>query len=151
ASGFGRVLPRLLDLETPSSLSPRQALFTHIEDRIAVADYDRDKILIAIHPQHHEIWYWLIPFSNGRSSLAWWRRKDFLTNAAASRWRCCGKSPRRSRVWPNCWRIAASTPRPTVSAAIPPTSKACTARATPCWAMPGSFSIRCFPPASPSP
>ncbi len=69
ASGFGRVLPRLLDLEYPSSLPPRQALFTHIEDRINSADYDRNKILIAIHPQFHEIWYWLIPFSNGRSSL----------------------------------------------------------------------------------
>ncbi|MBD9362756.1 NAD(P)/FAD-dependent oxidoreductase [Methylomonas fluvii] len=69
ASGFGRVLPRLLDLETPSSLSPRRALFTHIEDRITVSDYDRNKILIAIHPKFHEIWYWLIPFSNGRCSL----------------------------------------------------------------------------------
>ena len=28
-----------------------------------------DKILIAIHPKFHEIWYWLIPFSNGRCSL----------------------------------------------------------------------------------
>ncbi|MCQ8105404.1 NAD(P)/FAD-dependent oxidoreductase [Methylomonas sp. SURF-2] len=69
ASGFGRVLPRLLDLETPSSLPARQALFTHIEDRIGTPDYDRNKILIAIHPDRHEIWYWLIPFSNGRSSL----------------------------------------------------------------------------------
>lgn len=69
ASGFGRVLPRLLDLETPSSLPPRQALFTHIEDRIATPGFDRDKILIAIHPRHREIWYWLIPFSHGRSSL----------------------------------------------------------------------------------
>lgn len=69
ASGFGRVLPRLLDLERPSSLPVRQALFTHIEDRIDRPDYDRNKILIAIHPRLHEIWYWLIPFSNGRSSL----------------------------------------------------------------------------------
>jgi flavin-dependent dehydrogenase len=44
-------------------------LFTHIEDRIATENYDRNKILIAIHPEHHQIWYWLIPFSNGRSSL----------------------------------------------------------------------------------
>lgn len=69
ASGFGRVLPRLLDLETPSSLPPRRALFTHIEDRITTENYDRNKIVIAIHPVHHEIWYWLIPFSNGRSSF----------------------------------------------------------------------------------
>ncbi len=69
ASGFGRVLPRLLGLETPSSLSPRLALFTHIEDNISVPDYDRNKILIAIHPTIHEVWYWLIPFSQGRSSV----------------------------------------------------------------------------------
>jgi flavin-dependent dehydrogenase len=69
ASGFGRVLPRLLGLETPSSLAPRKALFTHVEDRIRCEDYDRNKILIAIHPECHEVWYWLIPFSDGRSSL----------------------------------------------------------------------------------
>jgi len=68
ASGFGRVLPRLLDLETPSTLSPRQAFATHIEDRIITANYDRNKVLIAIHPQFRDVWYWLIPFSNGRSS-----------------------------------------------------------------------------------
>jgi flavin-dependent dehydrogenase len=78
ASGFGRVLPRLLDLETPSSLQPREALFTHIEDRIRRGDYDRNKILIAIHPTYHEIWYWLIPFSNGRSSLGVVVPKGFL-------------------------------------------------------------------------
>ncbi len=78
ASGFGRVLPRLLNLETPSSLSPRQALFTHIEDRIDVPDYDRNKILIAIHPRFHDVWYWLIPFSNGRSSLGVVTPEGFL-------------------------------------------------------------------------
>lgn len=69
ASGFGRVLPRLLALETPSSLAPRQAFATHIEDRITTTDYDRNKVLIAIHPRFHAIWYWLIPFSNGRCSV----------------------------------------------------------------------------------
>jgi len=78
ASGFGRVLPRLLNLETPSSLPPRLALFTHIEDRIDTPDYDRNKILIAIHPKHHEVWYWLIPFSNGRSSLGVVMPQGFL-------------------------------------------------------------------------
>ncbi|WAR46407.1 NAD(P)/FAD-dependent oxidoreductase [Methylomonas rapida] len=78
ASGFGRVLPRLLNLETPSSLPPRLGLFTHIEDRIDTPDYDRNKILIAIHPKHHEVWYWLIPFSNGRSSLGVVMPQGFL-------------------------------------------------------------------------
>ncbi|MCV6069849.1 tryptophan 7-halogenase, partial [Escherichia coli] len=35
ASGFGRVLPRLLELEEPSCLPPRKAIFTHIEDHIS--------------------------------------------------------------------------------------------------------------------
>jgi flavin-dependent dehydrogenase len=84
ASGFGRVLPRLLGLETPSSLSPRQALFTHIEDRITTSDYDRNKILIAIHPHFHEVWYWLIPFSNGRSSLGVVMPMGFLETRSGS-------------------------------------------------------------------
>ncbi|HAV16355.1 MAG TPA: FAD-dependent oxidoreductase, partial [Acinetobacter nosocomialis] len=32
ASGFGRILPKLLDLESPSNFPVRRALFTHIED-----------------------------------------------------------------------------------------------------------------------
>lgn len=69
ASGFGRVLPRLLDLDRPSSFEKRRSVFTHVEDHITDARFDREKILISVHPKHREIWYWLIPFSNGRSSI----------------------------------------------------------------------------------
>ena len=69
ASGYGRVLPRLLDLEAPSHLPPRKAIFTHIEDRIDDPGFDRDRILITTHPEHRDIWYWTIPFSTGRCSL----------------------------------------------------------------------------------
>lgn len=69
ASGYGRVLARLLDLERPSSMPPRRAFFTHIEDNITDPDFDREKILISVHPDHPGIWYWLIPFSGGRSSI----------------------------------------------------------------------------------
>ncbi|WP_327439422.1 NAD(P)/FAD-dependent oxidoreductase [Pseudomonas donghuensis] len=69
ASGYGRVLPRLLDLEAPSNFPVRQAVFTHIEDRIDHPAFDREKILITTHPQHRDIWFWTIPFSNGRCSL----------------------------------------------------------------------------------
>ncbi len=69
ASGFGRVLPRLLDLESPSGFPVRQALFGHIEDRITSTQFDRNKIRITVHPQHKDVWFWLIPFSNGRSSI----------------------------------------------------------------------------------
>jgi len=71
ASGFGRVLPRMLSLEEPSCLPPRKAIFTHVVDNIDASDvqYDRDKILISVHPDNHDVWYWLIPFSNGICSF----------------------------------------------------------------------------------
>jgi len=69
ASGYGRVLPKLLDLETPSNLPERSALFTHVQDNIEAGDIDRNKILITVHPNRKDVWYWLIPFSNGTSSV----------------------------------------------------------------------------------
>lgn len=73
ASGFGRVLPRLLGLERPSDFPVRSSVFTHvadgIDDGIDSAGFDRDKILISVHPRHAGLWYWLIPFSDGRASL----------------------------------------------------------------------------------
>ena len=69
ASGYGRVLSRLLDLEAPSNFPVRQAVFTHVEDHIDHPGFDREKILITTHPQHRDIWFWSIPFSNGRCSV----------------------------------------------------------------------------------
>ena len=69
ASGFGRVLPRLLKLDIPSDFPVRQSLFTHLEDKIDCTMYDRNKIWIVVHPEMRDVWYWLIPFSNGRCSL----------------------------------------------------------------------------------
>lgn len=69
ASGFGRILPRLLDLESPSGFPVRKAYFGHIEDNVDNSKFDRNKILITVHPEHKDVWFWLIPFSNGRSSV----------------------------------------------------------------------------------
>ena len=78
ASGFGRVLPRLLQLDSPSGFPVRRSLFTHVQDRIEHAEFDRNKILIAVHPEYADIWYWLIPFSNGRCSIGVVASKDCL-------------------------------------------------------------------------
>ena len=69
ASGFARILPRLLDLERPSGFPVRGALFTQVRDHIAPGTFDRNKILISVHPEHQDVWYWTIPFSNGYCSL----------------------------------------------------------------------------------
>jgi flavin-dependent dehydrogenase len=81
ASGFGRVLPRLLQLGKPSAFPVRAALFTHIEDGILpAARFDRNKILITVHARHSDVWYWLIPFSGGRSSLGAVARREFIAD-----------------------------------------------------------------------
>lgn len=78
ASGFGRVLPRLLDLHVPSDFPVRQALFTHVVDNIACDRFDRNKILITVHPRDRDVWYWLIPFGNGRASLGVVATPEFM-------------------------------------------------------------------------
>ncbi|WKD49940.1 NAD(P)/FAD-dependent oxidoreductase [Microbulbifer spongiae] len=69
ASGFGRVLPNLLKLDIPSEFPVRESVFTHVEDNINDSQFDRNKILITVHPKERDIWYWLIPFSDGRASI----------------------------------------------------------------------------------
>ena len=66
-SGYGRVLPRLLDLEQPSTFPPRDALFTHVSGDHRPADREEGKIWVCIHPGG--AWIWIIPFSNGRTSI----------------------------------------------------------------------------------
>ncbi|AFU98581.1 NAD(P)/FAD-dependent oxidoreductase [Simiduia agarivorans] len=69
ASGFARVLPRLFGLEKPSPFPVRSSLFTHVEDGIADLAFDRNKILVNVHPEHNDVWFWLIPLSQGRCSV----------------------------------------------------------------------------------
>ncbi len=79
ASGFGRILPKLLDLEYPSNLPVRGAIFTHISDNITQHDaFDREKILITVHQKDCRIWFWLIPFADGRSSFGVVGEPDIL-------------------------------------------------------------------------
>jgi len=78
ASGFGRILPRLLKLETPSKFPVRGAIFTHIEDGIRGAGFDRNKIRVTVHPKHCDVWFWTIPFAGGRCSLGVVAETSFL-------------------------------------------------------------------------
>ena len=79
ASGFGRTLPRLLQLETPSNFPVRGAIFTHVADHIPLgAAFDRQKIRVTVHPRRPDVWFWTIPFSNGRCSLGVVAEQVFL-------------------------------------------------------------------------
>jgi flavin-dependent dehydrogenase len=66
-SGYGRVLPRLLNLEAPSTFPNREALFTHVTGDRRPAEREEGKIWVCIHPDG--AWLWIIPFSNGKTSV----------------------------------------------------------------------------------
>ncbi len=85
ASGFGRTLPRLLELETPSNFPVRGAIFTHVADHIPQdGPFDRQKIRVTVHPRRPDVWFWTIPFSNGRCSVGVVAEQAFLAQYAGS-------------------------------------------------------------------
>ena len=75
-SGYGRVLPRLLNLEMPSRFPAREALFTHVTGDRRPEGREEGKIWVCIHPQG--AWLWIIPFSNGRTSVGAVATPDFF-------------------------------------------------------------------------
>lgn len=75
SSGYGRVLPRLLDLDYPSGLAPHTAIFTHIHD------VNRPKNdVISFDIIETEVWLWVIQFSNGNTSVGIVGPTDFINN-----------------------------------------------------------------------
>ncbi|HEY3860364.1 MAG TPA: NAD(P)/FAD-dependent oxidoreductase [Verrucomicrobiae bacterium] len=66
-SGYGRVLPRLLGLERPSRFPAREALFAHISGDERPAGRQEGKIWVCLHSGG--AWIWVIPFSNGNTSV----------------------------------------------------------------------------------
>lgn len=78
ASGFARILPRMLGLDRPSNFPSRTSLFTHVHDNIAEGEeFDRNKIRITVHPEHTDVWYWMIPFGGNRTSTGVVARSEF--------------------------------------------------------------------------
>lgn len=67
SSGYGRVLPRLLDLDTPSKLDPHSSIFTHVKDINRPDGIEGTQISFDI--LETQVWLWVIPFSNGNTSL----------------------------------------------------------------------------------
>ncbi|WP_244137129.1 NAD(P)/FAD-dependent oxidoreductase [Burkholderia pyrrocinia] len=85
ASGFGRVLPRLLNLETPTRMPTRAAIFTHVRDGLTLDATDRNKICVATHPEHRDVWFWMIPLAGGRSSVGCVSEAEFLAGSEEER------------------------------------------------------------------
>ncbi|WP_339609721.1 NAD(P)/FAD-dependent oxidoreductase [uncultured Planktosalinus sp.] len=76
SSGFGRVLPRLLDLDTPSGLDPHSSVFSHVED--VNRPPGEEGTLISFDIIETEVWLWVIPFSNGKTSIGVVAPTDYI-------------------------------------------------------------------------
>ena len=79
-SGYGRVIPRLFKMDKPSNLPPRKALFTHIVDTNRTMDNEPNRITIIVH--QYGVWIWVIPFSNGNTSVGFVGAPEFFNSTA---------------------------------------------------------------------
>lgn len=80
SSGYGRVLPRLLNLEKPSKLSPHSAIFSHVQD--TNREEGTEGTLISFDIIETEVWLWVIPFSNGNTSVGIVGPTDYIEKLA---------------------------------------------------------------------
>lgn len=76
SSGYGRVLPRLLDLEKPSELPMHSSIFAHVKD--IHRPEGEEGTLITFDVIDTETWLWVIPFSNGVTSIGYVGPTEFL-------------------------------------------------------------------------
>ncbi len=82
ASGYGRVLPRLLNLNQPSELPLRGSLFTHVTGDRRPQGEDEGKIWICMLPENG--WLWIIPFANGKTSVGVVAKPEFIDRLPGS-------------------------------------------------------------------
>lgn len=76
SSGFGRVLPRLLDLEKPSSIPEHSSIFTHVKE--VNRPKGKEGTLITFDIIDTDTWLWVIPFSNGYTSIGYVGKTAYL-------------------------------------------------------------------------
>lgn len=76
ASGYGRVIPRLLKLEKASHLDPRKSIFAHVKDVHRDLYEEPTRIIAVLYAPG--VWTWIIPLSAGITSLGFVGSFDFF-------------------------------------------------------------------------
>ena len=76
SSGYGRVLPRLLDLENLQQLPEHSSIFTHVKD--SRRPEGEEGTLITFDVLDKDTWFWVIPFSNGDTSIGFVGKTEFI-------------------------------------------------------------------------
>lgn len=75
-SGYGRVLPTLFGWNKPSTQLTRKAFFCHVSDPLRNESVEPDRITIYVH--NPDTWIWVIPFSNGNTSVGYVGKPEFF-------------------------------------------------------------------------
>lgn len=78
ASGYGRVIPRMFNLDKPSNLDPRKAIFAHVTDEKRLSFDEPNRIIVVLYQPG--VWVWIIPFSSGVTSLGFVGDFTFFEN-----------------------------------------------------------------------
>jgi len=82
ASGYGRVLPKLLDLKKPSALPKHSSIFTIAKD--INRPNGNEGTLITFDVVDKEVWLWVIPFSDGTTSIGFVGPTEFINSYKGS-------------------------------------------------------------------
>jgi len=75
-SGYGRVIPRLFGLEKDSQQYPRKAVFCHMTDPKRETVFEPNRITAIVFDP--VTWIWVIPFSNGLTSVGYVGNPEFF-------------------------------------------------------------------------
>ena len=75
-SGYGRVIPNMLGLNKQSSFDPRKTHFAHFKDPNRPEGIEGNRITVIVHRQ--QVWIWVIPFSNGITSVGFVGDPEFF-------------------------------------------------------------------------
>ncbi len=76
SSGYGRVLPRVLGLEKSSEMPKQSSIFTHVNDINRPEGWEGTRITFDVIDTR--TWFWVIPFSNGNTSIGYVGATDFI-------------------------------------------------------------------------
>ncbi len=67
SSGFGCVVPKMIGQPVKAGFTPNCSVFTHVEDKNRDQFEEAERISFEV--LDLDLWFWMIPFSNGKTSI----------------------------------------------------------------------------------
>lgn len=76
ASGYGRVIPRLFNLDKPSVQPSRTGMFVHVKEDKRPEGREGEQITFVVVRQ--DVWMWVIPFSDDTTSVGFVGNTEYI-------------------------------------------------------------------------